>query len=180
MDHGIESAEDRRSVGKPEQGRLLLRSIATATEFTISIEDDGRGISWEAVARRAQERGLAHACREDLLLALMDDGLSTAVEVTDVSGRGVGMSAVLSTTQSLGGRIVVASSDGEGTRFDFVVPRPGNDFIADGSMRPAVRPSLVPSAAPRFARNRDDSMRALAAAVDPGEDVERAVLARQA
>jgi len=119
VDHGLETADERHSGGKPAPGALELCGRVEGSDLLIEIGDDGRGIDWSAVAAKAAELGLAHATREDLIEALFVDGLSTATTVTQVSGRGVGMGAVRAACSALGGTVSIASEPGRGTRIVF-------------------------------------------------------------
>jgi len=122
MDHGLETADERRAAGKAEAGTLVLRSIATETHVVLELADDGRGIDWNAVARKASEAGLPVETPRDLEAALFHSGVSTAAAVTDLSGRGVGLSAVAERCAALGGTVRVHSERGRGTTFRFELP----------------------------------------------------------
>lgn len=122
IDHGIEAPEQRRESGKDETGRLQLRSYEHAGEIVLEVRDDGRGIDWHAVRERAQQRGLPHASQEDLIQALMHPGFSTRDEVSDTSGRGVGLAAVHEACRELGGKIDLRSEPGRGSVFQFRFP----------------------------------------------------------
>lgn len=124
IDHGLESPEERSASGKSPVGRLVFESLSEGETIVLAVGDDGRGIDWPRVAEKAKERGLPYATRRDLEKALFSDGLSTRSEVTDVSGRGVGMSAVLAEVERLGGSIRIHSTPRRGTRFECVVPAP--------------------------------------------------------
>ena len=126
LDHGIESPEARVVAGKPQRAKLTLRAQTDAEQLTIEISDDGRGIDWARVAEKAKQRGLPSASEQDLVAALFCDGISTAEAVTQVSGRGVGMSAVRDATRLLGGSVAVASTPNVGTtvRFRFSIGEP--------------------------------------------------------
>jgi two-component system chemotaxis sensor kinase CheA len=121
VDHGLESADERAELGKPAKGQIRLRTFASSTEQLVQIEDDGRGIDWEAVRKRATQRNLPSATREDLVDALFKSG-STRNVVTEMSGRGVGLSAVREACVALGGRVSVDSEVGRFTRFTFRWP----------------------------------------------------------
>jgi len=122
VDHGIEDQLTRKGQGKSPTGRLTLSVSADDGSVTITAEDDGAGLDWDALRERAAEHGLPSDTEDDLVQALFTDGLSTATEVTDVSGRGVGMAAVRAATEELGGRIHVLSRRGVGTRMSFTFP----------------------------------------------------------
>ena len=120
VDHGIESPSERVRAGKPRAGRVSIESRMDGSAFVIAVEDDGRGIDWEAIRQRARLRGLPAATEQDLEEALFVDGITTREAVTDVSGRGVGLSAVRQICRQLGGTVRVRSQRGQGTRFEFV------------------------------------------------------------
>jgi two-component system chemotaxis sensor kinase CheA len=123
LDHGIESPEARLAAGKPVRAKLKLRAEADTERLRIEISDDGRGIDWSSVASKAKERGLPYQSQRDLIDALFCDGLSTATSVSELSGRGVGMSAVRDAARSLQGVVFVTSAPSAGTtvRFDFPI-----------------------------------------------------------
>ena len=122
LDHGIETPEARAAAGKPVHGKLGLSAHADSQCLTVEIKDDGAGIDWDRIRQKAKERELPHATEQELVAALFCDGLSTADVVTDVSGRGVGMSAVRDATRALGGTIAVISTRGAGTTIRFRFP----------------------------------------------------------
>lgn len=120
LDHGVESRRDREASGKALRGRIGIRCERQGKELRVVVEDDGRGINTEAVRRRARDNALV----PDHELAQMDDkaiwqlifrpGFSTSHQVTQVSGRGVGMDVVKSTVEELGGRVELRSLEGRG------------------------------------------------------------------
>jgi two-component system chemotaxis sensor kinase CheA len=122
IDHGIELPEDRIAVCKPATARIAIRVDGDDQRVTIDITDDGRGIDLDLVCARAIEQELltpgeaARATPEQLLALLFEPGFSTRTAVTMVSGRGVGMDAILSTARELGGDATITSSPGRGTR----------------------------------------------------------------
>lgn len=128
IDHGIESPEDRENDGKDPTGQVTLTAYRDRDTVVIDITDDGGGMDPDAIAQRASERGV----KSDEELAAMDDselfelifepGFSTASEVTDVSGRGVGMDAVKTAVLELDGSIDVSSEPGEGTTVTLRLP----------------------------------------------------------
>ncbi|MDB4928372.1 MAG: Signal transduction histidine kinase CheA [Myxococcaceae bacterium] len=122
VDHGIEAPAERVSAGKAECGSLSLRARGTATGMSLEVEDDGRGIDWEAVRRRGAALGMNVSTDEALADALFADGLSTAEEVTDLSGRGVGMGALRAAVRDQGGELVLRSHAGAGTLLRMTFP----------------------------------------------------------
>jgi two-component system chemotaxis sensor kinase CheA len=121
VDHGIEPAELREERGKPRQGKVSLSTRETTDALVLEIKDDGGGIDWAALEEIAHQRGVSGVPRERLLFL---DGLSTRSEVTDLSGRGVGLSALLQATEAEGGTIEVSSTAGVGTTFTLTFRRP--------------------------------------------------------
>jgi two-component system chemotaxis sensor kinase CheA len=126
LDHGLETPEERQAQGKPAEGQLWLRAYQKGGSIIIEIEDDGWGLNREAILARARERGLV-APHEHLTPAQMDSlifepGFSTTQEVTEVSGRGVGLDVVKQIIERLRGKIEVASHFGEGARFTLRLP----------------------------------------------------------
>ena len=117
VDHGIESVEERRALGKPENAVIKLASRIENDEVVIEIADDGRGLDWNAIANRARSRGLPAKTREELEAALFADGFTTREGASEVSGRGVGLSAVRSAILAIGGRIHIDSAPNRGSRF---------------------------------------------------------------
>jgi two-component system, chemotaxis family, sensor kinase CheA len=141
VDHGLESPEERRKVGKDPNGRIRLTAERVGRTVQISMTDDGRGIDWEKVAKRARAAGLPAARSEDLVAALFADGFSTKETVSDVSGRGVGLGAARQACERLGGYVAVESVQNVGTTFRFHMPIPERGQ----SLRPAesIGPSLA-------------------------------------
>ncbi len=122
VDHGLETPADRLALGKPESGRIDVATIINKNRFEIVITDDGRGIDWQRIGEAAQAKGLPCSTPEELVAALFADGVSTAKEVTSISGRGVGMAAVKASCENLGGKIHVESDFGKSTTFRFSFP----------------------------------------------------------
>jgi two-component system chemotaxis sensor kinase CheA len=120
VDHGM-TAESMRQPGD-RKPKLRLAARASATHVTIEVSDNGRGIDWEIVRGKAASRGLPHETQEDLESALFDDGFSTADQVTEISGRGVGLAAVREAVLALNGQIIVMSEPGVGTTFELSIP----------------------------------------------------------
>lgn len=123
-DHGIESPDERRRSGKPEKGTILLRASQEGSSLTIKIIDDGKGIDRQKLMEKAESAGLDSMSSDDpaLLDLIFMPGLSTKAEVTDLSGRGVGMDVVKSTVHSLGGTVQVVSEEGNGTEISLSIP----------------------------------------------------------
>ncbi len=126
LDHGIESKEDRAKTDKPERAKIVLSAEHRSGRIQIEVSDDGQGINRERVIEKAIENGvipedhnLSIEETENLIFA---PGFSTASEVTEVSGRGVGMDVVRRNIANLGGRVSVRSEPGQGTRFLMTLP----------------------------------------------------------
>ncbi len=128
LDHGLESPEEREAAGKPPTGTLEISAQHTGGGVLISVRDDGRGIDPARVARKALERGLiAPEAVDSVDMAqaielLFSAGFSTAEEMSDISGRGVGLDAVRTTIRGLGGDVVVQSELGAGTTTQIRLP----------------------------------------------------------
>jgi len=128
VDHGIEPPAERVAAGKPPEGRIELRTEQVGDEVVIELSDDGRGIDPDRVRESAVERGHLSAdaaeelTDEETYDLLFEAGVSTADEVTDVSGRGVGMDVVGHRVATLDGRVEVESERGLGTTVRLVVP----------------------------------------------------------
>ena len=123
VDHGIEDADLRAERGKSARGLLKVEAaLRDESELRISIADDGAGISWDRLRAIGAERGLPHATHEDLVELMFSSGVSTADQVTGLSGRGVGTTATKRACEALGGRVEVHSEAGKGTEIAFVVP----------------------------------------------------------
>lgn len=122
VDHGVESPDRRLAAGKSETALVRISTVAEGDSVVVELSDDGGGIDWDGLAKRASEKGLPSETREDLIAALFAQGVSTAAVVSDLSGRGVGMGALLEAVESRGGRIEVDSTPGVGTRIRCVLP----------------------------------------------------------
>ncbi len=124
--HGIESPADRAAAGKPETGQIVLTVTQEGNEIAIDLQDDGSGLNFERIAERARKNGLIgpdeHPDTKRLTNLIFLSGFSTAGQLSAVSGRGVGMDVVKAQTASLGGRIDVASTAGQGTNFRIYLP----------------------------------------------------------
>ncbi|GIU78279.1 MAG: hypothetical protein KatS3mg005_1517 [Bryobacteraceae bacterium] len=126
MDHGLEPPAEREAKGKPPAGRIRLSASHQAGMIVIEISDDGRGLNRDRIFRKAVERGLVSADAKlsdtEVFHLIFEPGFSTAEQVTDVSGRGVGMDVVRKHINKLRGRIEIVSSSGAGTTFLLKVP----------------------------------------------------------
>jgi two-component system chemotaxis sensor kinase CheA len=128
IDHGVEMPEQRRRAGKPEQGRVRLSAQQEGDHVAIEVRDDGGGIDPDRIRRKAVDKGLldadaaARLSPEECLQLVFLAGFSTRDEVSDLSGRGVGMDVVQSRIRELSGSVQVHSEVGAGTRFAIRVP----------------------------------------------------------
>lgn len=128
VNHGIELPEIREANGKPRKGTLRLTARRDKDNVIIEIEDDGGGINPDKLRDKAVSKGVmtpeaaAAATRDDLVNLLFEPGFSTADEITDISGRGVGLDVVKKTIESLKGTIKIESEVGVGTKFELVLP----------------------------------------------------------
>lgn len=128
LDHGIESPERRRALGKPESGTLMMVAEQANGQMIIKLQDDGGGINVAKVTAKAVENGVidehqaASMSMEEKAMLIFAPGLSTADAVTDISGRGVGMDVVMSNIKKLGGVVKVDTEEGYGTTFTIALP----------------------------------------------------------
>jgi two-component system chemotaxis sensor kinase CheA len=128
VDHGIEPPEEREAAGKPPAGQIELRATRERDHVTIEVEDDGQGLDADRLRRKAVSEGvITEAEAEEMPDSEAHDlvfhpGLSTNDEVTDLSGRGVGMDVVHRTVEQLDGSVAVESTPGEGTLFRLQLP----------------------------------------------------------
>ncbi len=124
--HGLESRSARAAAAKPEIGEIQLMLAQAGNEVLIEMSDDGAGLDLARIRAKAIERGLLGAEEEAddarIMGMIFQPGFSTAAEVTEVSGRGVGMDVVKNETANLGGRIEIASEPGRGARFRIYLP----------------------------------------------------------
>ena len=127
-DHGLETPEERRAAGKPERGRIRLSAWHEGGFIVIQIADDGRGLNTERIKAKAVAQGLATEAELEKLTEqqihkfIFTPGFSTAVEITNISGRGVGMDVVRSNIDQIGGTIDVRSVPGVGVSFTVKIP----------------------------------------------------------
>ncbi|TGL90630.1 chemotaxis protein CheA [Leptospira congkakensis] len=125
-DHGLETPEEREKKGKPKQGTIKLNAFHEAGSVVIEITDDGNGIQKEKVWQKGIDKGLVSGSmpdsEEEVFQLLFHPGLSTASQITNVSGRGVGLDVVLQNIESLRGNITVKSTPNQGSRFILRLP----------------------------------------------------------
>jgi two-component system chemotaxis sensor kinase CheA len=126
VDHGIESLEERRAAGKPEEGMVLLKASNEGNMIIIEISDDGKGIDVEAVKAKAIDRGLINPNKVlsdvEAYNLIFEPGFSTAKQITSISGRGVGLDVVRRSIEKLNGTVTVTSGKGKGTKFIIKLP----------------------------------------------------------
>ncbi|HEY0179178.1 MAG TPA: Hpt domain-containing protein [Dokdonella sp.] len=124
--HGIEPPDERVAAGKPAEGVVAIAVSREATEVVLRVADDGRGMDREAIRRKAIERGLLKPdvalSDRDLYGFVLESGFSTAEQVTQLAGRGVGMDVVHSEIKQLGGSLAIDSTPGQGTTFTIRLP----------------------------------------------------------
>jgi two-component system chemotaxis sensor kinase CheA len=131
VDHGIESPEQRQASGKSETGEVLLSAYHSAGSVVVEIKDDGKGLNRDGIIAKARERGLIGDAADfndrslsdrEVYNMIFEPGFSTAAEVTDVSGRGVGMDVVKKNIESLRGQVEIKSEFGKGSVFKMSLP----------------------------------------------------------
>ena len=127
IDNGLESPEERKSVGKPDEGVITLEARSEGGEIWIVVSDDGRGLNREKILAKAIRQGLVdphsqQLSEDDIHQLVFAPGFSTSETVTEISGRGVGMDVVKRNIESLKGRLSVASKPGAGTTFFLQIP----------------------------------------------------------
>lgn len=128
MDHGIETPEERKAAGKTEQGKIVLKSYHSGNHVFVEISDNGAGINKEKVKNKAIEKGVITTREAEELTdqeayeLILASGFSTNEEISDVSGRGVGLDVVKNTIESLGGNISIDATNGQGSTFTIQLP----------------------------------------------------------
>ena len=126
LDHGLELPDDRQEQGKPRLGTLALNAYHEAGQIVVEVSDDGRGLNRAKILAKAIERGLvpadAQLSDDEVTDLIMQPGFSTADQVTDISGRGVGMDVVRRNIESLRGQMQIASTEGRGTTIQIRLP----------------------------------------------------------
>lgn len=138
VDHGLEAPAKRLELGKEEFGQIHVSMAEEEDWMILSIQDDGNGIDPQKIRNKAVEKGLmkedqlARMDEQDLVNLIFLPGLSTATEVSDVSGRGVGLDVVKSNIEAVNGRITLDSTMGQGTRFEIKLPSSTSFVVIDG------------------------------------------------
>ncbi|GAA0365216.1 chemotaxis protein CheA [Bacillus horti] len=128
LDHGLETAEERRKAGKPETGTIQLKALHSGNHVIIQIVDDGNGINREAVLKKALQNNIISLERgremsdQEVYQLIFSSGFSTAEKISDISGRGVGLDVVKNKIESLGGSVSIESQLGKGTTFSIQLP----------------------------------------------------------
>lgn len=133
LDHGVEQAELREATGKPPKASISLRISLSGERIQIEVEDDGQGIDVDKLVEKAEELGIIdfetanNLSYQEKLDLLYHSGLSTADQVSEISGRGVGLDAVKSSIEGLGGSLEIVTKSGKGTLFRIQIPLPAED-----------------------------------------------------
>lgn len=127
VDHGLENPQERLACGKPQVGQIILEAKYSEGELWVSVRDDGRGLVREKILAKARQKGLLQEGKtelsdEEVWQLIFEPGLSTAEEITYISGRGVGMDVVKRNVEKMGGRIAIYSEVGKGSCFTLRVP----------------------------------------------------------
>ncbi|WP_040236622.1 chemotaxis protein CheA [Borrelia crocidurae] len=126
MDHGIETVDERISKGKDKTGHIILRAKNEGNVISIEIEDDGKGIDPNVIRKKSIEKGLINEntvlSESEMLNLIFEPGFSTASQITDVSGRGVGLDVVKNNVKKLNGTIIIDSKINVGTIFKIKLP----------------------------------------------------------
>lgn len=128
LSHGIESEEDRKKAKKPIEGQVTLDAHYERDRVVIQVKDDGGGIDHEVIRRKIVEKGLASSemaknmGKEEILSYIFESGFSNAAQVTELSGRGVGMDVVKKAVESIGGQVKIETEVGLGTTMNLHVP----------------------------------------------------------
>ncbi len=126
IDHGVESPEERKAAGKDVEGHVILKASNEGNMIIIEVEDDGKGIDVESVHKKAVDRGILHPNKKltdiEAFNLIFEPGFSTAKQVTNLSGRGVGLDVVKKQIEKLNGSVSVWSEKGEGSRITIKIP----------------------------------------------------------
>ena len=168
-DHGIETPQERRASGKSQTGTIRVSASHEAGHINIGISDDGRGLDVERIRAKARSLGLSSeaelACmsKEEVCRFIFAPGFSTASQVTNISGRGIGMDVVRENIESIGGTVALSTVMGRGTTFNLKIP-----------LTLAIAPALIiETAGQRFALPQHAVVEAVSTAEDNGGRIER-------
>jgi two-component system, chemotaxis family, sensor kinase CheA len=158
IDHGLETPEDRVKQNKPKKGKINIAARISGDDVIVEVSDDGRGILASKIKEKLLKNGMTknqvEAMSEHrLLMQLFEPGFSTAVVVTEVSGRGVGMDVVKKSVESLKGEVSINTEPGKGTKFTLKIPTPRSVHI--------INSLVVKSGNERFCIPQDDILRIL-------------------
>ncbi len=151
MDHGIESPEERKKLGKEEEGTVILKAYHSGGDVILEVNDDGAGLNSQKILNKALERGLIeegqHLTEDEIHQLVLQPGFSTAEKVTNISGRGVGMDVCVKQIQKLNGKLQISSTIGKGTSFKIQLPVESTlvegVLVRVGSMTYTIRTSFV-------------------------------------
>ena len=128
IDHGIELPSERLDHGKPEEGNVILKAYPDGNNVVVEVEDDGKGVDYEKVKNKAIQKGIIsekeseNLTNDDIVNLLFNAGFSTSDQISDISGRGVGLDVVKSKIESINGTIEVKSIPYKGTKFIIRIP----------------------------------------------------------
>jgi two-component system chemotaxis sensor kinase CheA len=128
VDHGIETPDVRKAIGKPVVGTIKLLAMRKGNKVEIQVTDDGRGIDIESIKTKSVQKNIVSAERvekmtdEEVLCLIGTPGLSTAKEITEISGRGVGMDVVMTQVKNFGGQVKILTQKGLGTTIILTMP----------------------------------------------------------
>jgi two-component system chemotaxis sensor kinase CheA len=142
IDHGVEDGEKRRRDGKPERASIKVATALDGDRFVVAIEDDGPGVDWERLRKKAGALGIVASAAEDPVKLMCLPGLSSMDTITELSGRGIGMGAVAQACEALGGTVEVSSRRGLGTRIEFSFPK--NQAVYEGHAA-ALQAAMIPA-----------------------------------
>ena len=134
VDHGLEEENERIGAGKDKEGKIILQVVEDDENIFIDVSDDGRGMNFDKLREKAKKMGVATdlSSKEELLKTIFLPGFSTASQVTDISGRGVGMDVVKKELEKAGGTIRIKSETGLGTTFSLKLPKSITTQIIQG------------------------------------------------
>jgi len=129
VDHGIEMPEDREALGKDRKGKIRLSAVTEVGRVCICVEDNGRGLSRSKILEKARKQGVlsewengADYTDEEVYQLITLPGFSTKEEITEYSGRGVGMDVVVSNLQEINGNLEIESVEGKGSKMTMYIP----------------------------------------------------------